>query len=209
MCDVHALASEAAELEAETEKFLDEALITDIQDTPLTTLEDVIDERRDAKERRERVHQRAKEMLEQELAKQKHEREVKELEDAINVTQQPDDVLAAGKAASKREGKKSVPTASAAAPSAEPIASAEGSEEISVEEAAAALPFKLESTSLKNRDVNPYVLNLTEFLPEQEATRHARDLKAENEILRACLSGAGKKANAFESYLRRSSHTAL
>ena len=39
MHDVHALAAVAASLENETEKFLDDALITDIKDTPLTTLD--------------------------------------------------------------------------------------------------------------------------------------------------------------------------
>ena len=38
MCDVHAIASQAADLEAETEKFLDDVLITDIHSTPLMTM---------------------------------------------------------------------------------------------------------------------------------------------------------------------------
>ena len=37
--DVHALASEAADLEAQTEQFFDQVLITEINETPLTTLD--------------------------------------------------------------------------------------------------------------------------------------------------------------------------
>ena len=55
---------------------------------------------------------------------------------------------------------------------------------------------------------NPYVLDMTEFMPEMDATRKARELRAENEALRACLKN-GKAPKAFEQYLRRSSHTAV
>lgn len=206
MCDVHAIAAEASALEAETEKFLDDALISDIQDTPLTTIESVLEERREAQERRERVDQRTKEMLEVEMAKQKHEKDVKALQEAISETQPPAAPPSAAPPKSKREGKKSA--AAAAAPSA-----ADDAESTATAAAAAELPFKLESASLRTRDANPYVLNLTEFMPETEASRQARDLKAENELLRKCLSDAkaGKKSNAFEGYLRggRSTHTGL
>ena len=114
--DVHAIASEAAELEAETEKFLDEALITDFQETPLTTMEDVLEERREAAESRDRVKQRAKELLEQEIAKEKHAREVKELEEAVGVAAQP---LPAVPGVNDKGKGKSKASAPAGAPAAE------------------------------------------------------------------------------------------
>ena len=75
---------------------------------------------------------------------------------------------------------------------------------------AASLPFKLESLGVaKSREQNPYVLNVTDFVPEVQATRSARELKAENEVLRACLKDARSNPKAFESYLRRSTQTTL
>ena len=188
-----AITEEASALEAETEKFLDEALISDFQETPLTTLESVIEERQQANERRDRVQSRAKELLELEIAKEKHEKEVKDLEDAISATAQP-------AAPSGAAGKKKKEAAAAAAPAAE---SSSAADDFLLK---TSMPFKLESADRK--DLNPYVLNLTEFLPEVETTRKARDLRAENELLKACLKNA-KGPNAFQDYLRRSSHTTL
>jgi len=193
MCDVHALASEAAQLEAETEKFLDEALISSMRDAPLTTLDAVLSERQEAAERSVRVGNRAKELMEAEMAKARHEREVKELEEAISVTAPPPSSAAGKKRASP-------PLANSPTP-APPLS--ESTEEAA---AAAALPFELESA--QRQPPNPYILNLTEFVPEVEATRQARDLKKENEVLRACLQ-VGVRPNAFEGYLRRSTHTSL
>jgi len=212
--DVHALASIAADLEAETEKLLDEALIADFQETPLTTLEDVLEERREAGERLERWQIRAKELLDTELAKEKHEREVKDLEEAISVTQQPVPSTATG---GKRDTKQRA-AAAAAAPGAAGATDCSFSssstitgkaDSIAAAATSAALPFKLHSAEQRSQDVNPYVLNLTEFVPETEATRVAKDLRAENEILKRCLSNTNKEPNAFESYLRRSAHTSL
>ena len=203
MCDVHALASQAAELEAEMEKFFDDALISDIKETPLTTVDGVLEDRNQAKEQRERVQRRAKEMLDEDLEKEKQAREVKDLEEAISVTKVSEPAVAA--VTKKKDGKK--PAAAAAAPSSDDAAAADA--KASATAAAAELPFKLESLGvMRSREANPYVLNLTEFLPEQEATRQARDLKAENELLRKCLADAqkGKGGNAFEGFLRRNAH---
>jgi len=203
--DVHAIAAEAADLEAQTEQFFDHALITDFQETPLTTLDDVLEERREAAERRERVQSRAKELLDEEMSKRKHERELKDLEEAITATQQPAPaVTGAASSAGKREAQR---RSAAAAPAADAPTAAEA--ESAVASATSSLPFKLESAGTRaNRDANPYVLNLTEFVSEGEATRQARELHAENELLRKCL-GDAKRPGAFESYLRSSRHTAL
>ena len=198
--DVHELARVAAELEAETEKLLDETLIADIQETPLVTVDAVLGEREEAKERRERVESRAKEMLEEELAKQRHEREVKDLEEAISVTQKP--IAKATTAAARKPPSASAPAAASPEPE---------------EEAPPTAPFQLASANVRKnvraREANPYVLNLTEFVPETEATRKARDLRKETELLKACLADAklAGRPNAFESYLKRgaSTHAAL
>ena len=198
--DVHAIASEAAELEAETEKFLDEALITDFQETPLTTMEDVLEERREAAESRDRVKQRAKELLEQEIAKEKHAREVKELEEAVGVAAQP--LPAVPGVNDKGKGK-----SKASAPAGAPAAEEESADGASV----SSLPFELESVGkMRAAEWNPYTLNLTEFMNSGEATRKARDLQAENELLKKCLQDSRTgRANAFEGYLKRGAHTSL
>ena len=190
--DVHALAAEAAARTAEVEKFFDDVLIDDFKATPLNTMEEVLGERKERDERASRLAARTKELMDEEIAKQKHEREVKELEEVakeLTATEAKD-----GKPGSKsgsRSGGAGSSSSSAAAADAEP----------------APAPFKLESAGRKKSEVNnPYVLNLTEFVPEQEATRAARDLRAENDVLRACLKDT-KNPKAFESYLRRSTHT--
>ena len=196
--DVHELARLAAELEAETEKLFDETLIADIQETPLVTLDAVLEEREEAKERRDRVAGRAKEMLEEELAKERHEREVKDLEEAISVTQKP--IAKATTAAARKPPSASAPAAASPEPE---------------EEVPPTAPFELASANVRanvrEREANPYVLNLTEFVPETEATRQARDLRKETELLKACLADAKQRPNAFESYLKRgaSTHAAL
>jgi hypothetical protein len=216
--DVHALASVAAEFEASVEKFLDEALISDIRETPLITLDGVLDDRREREERLDRIRGRTKELMDEELAKEKHEREVRELEEAISTSSQPVPVpKQRERRPSRRDAAEAPATTAAAAPAAAPAAegppppaaavAADGEEVAAV---AASLPFKLESAGVaRSREQNPYVLNMTDFVPEVQATRSARDLKAENEVLRACLKGARSDPKAFESYLRRSTQTTL
>ena len=138
-----AITEEASALEAETEKFLDEALISDFQETPLTTLESVIEERQQANERRDRVQSRAKELLELEIAKEKHEKEVKDLEDAISATAQP---AAPSGAAGK---KKKEAAAAAAAPAAE---SSSAADDFLLK---TSMPFKLESADRNNSSGGP------------------------------------------------------
>lgn len=208
--DVHALASEAAEFEASVERFFDDALITDIKDTPLTTLDGVLEERREREERMDRVRGRAKELLEEELAKERHERELRELKDAISVAQ-PEDANAsstAGGAASSsssvqqqsqpHQRRKATPggvgaTAESVASGARATAAAPTTE----------LPFELEGAG-RSRELNPYVANFTDFVAEVEASRQARELRAESELLRQCLQGANaRRSKAFEPYRAR------
>ena len=217
--DVHALASEAADLEAQTEQFFDQVLITEINETPLTTLDGVLDERFEATQRRDRFHARHKELLAEELAKQKHEREVKDLEDAINTTNQPMPINNKGNGKSKLASVSMIEKSVAAAPSDEKPKDGrspspeEAAPSAAVAAIAATLPFQLESLKGERaRDANPYVLNLTEFVPETEATRQARELRAESDLLRKCLEGHNSsKPRAFEGYLKhsRSAHHAL
>ena len=67
-------AAQATAHAAEVEKFLDQALIDDIQQTPLTTLEGVLESRREAEERSARLAARSKELLQEELEKDGHKK---------------------------------------------------------------------------------------------------------------------------------------
>jgi hypothetical protein len=184
------IASEAAVIEADIEKFLDEALITAFRETPLHTMENVLEERRWRSEREERVSSRAKEFLAEEVAKERHARELRELEEAITTTKEPLE-------ASGKEGGKG---SKAGAPSAE---------DASWSAAIASAPFKLEAAG-RSRDMKPYMANLTDFVTEGESSRNIRELQAENELLRKCLGeGGANEPKAFESYLRRARGGAL
>ena len=59
----HALASEAADMEASVERFLDESLIDEFKSTPLQTMEDVLAQQQEADERRMRVKTRAGQLI--------------------------------------------------------------------------------------------------------------------------------------------------
>ena len=61
--NVHELAREGNELDAQIEKFFDDVLIDDIQQTPLVTIEGVIRERHERDELHTRLRARAQEML--------------------------------------------------------------------------------------------------------------------------------------------------
>jgi hypothetical protein len=61
--DVHDVARQGTELDAQIEKFFDDVLIDDIQQTPLITIEGVLQERRERDERQTRLRSRAQEML--------------------------------------------------------------------------------------------------------------------------------------------------
>ena len=201
--DVHELAAMATRFEADVEKFLDDALIADVKSTALTTLDGVLEGRRERDERSERIQNRTKELLDEELAKQKHERELKDLEEAIAVTQQPVPGSAVG---GKRERRASAGPGATAAPATEAATSV-----LAVENDATVppAPFKLESETRKTNAQNPYVLNMTDFLSENVATRQARDLRTENELLRKCMSGDKRAPKAFETYLKRSAHSSI
>ena len=68
---------------------MDEALIAEFRETPLHTLDDVLQERRERNERDERVRGRAKELLDEELEKRRQAKELRELEEAITASQAP------------------------------------------------------------------------------------------------------------------------
>lgn len=204
--DVHALAAVATKFEADVEKFLDDALIADVTSTPLTTLDDVLAERQDRQQREERLKSRRGEFLEEELAKQRHEREVKELEEAVAVTQQPMPgaplpIGANGQRSRRASAGPGAEKGNAVAAAAAEVEAAR--RELEAVEANVAPPFKLESASRKTDAQNPYVLNLTDFLPEVQSTRQARELRAENDILRKCLGDNARQPKAFEAYLKR------
>jgi len=169
-------AAQATAHAAEVEKFLDQALIDDIQQTPLTTLEGVLESRREAEERSARLAARSKELLQEELEKDGHKKEVKALADAIADTAAEE----------------------AAKPAAPDMAThdANGRRIEKAADKADAMRRQL------LRESKPYVANFSDFLPEAEANRKARELKEENELLRKCLVRE-TKADAFDSYIRK------
>ena len=81
----HELAAKAVENAAAVEKFFDDVLIDDFKATPLTNLDEVLDERKERAERLESLASRTKELLDEELAQEKHKQEVKDLEEAISI----------------------------------------------------------------------------------------------------------------------------
>ncbi len=183
----HALASEATEMEASVERFLDEALIDEFKSTPLHTLEGVLEERKELEERRERIRARSEQLLKEELAKQKHEREVQELQDAIKEREAEDaKVVAASKAKPGPTGRRSgAPDGSGAGAGAPPPA---------------ATQTKLTGAG-RSKNLKPYVYDHTDFLGAADANRNASALKKENDMLRQCLQDS-RKPGAFEAYLR-------
>ena len=232
--DVHAIAEEANQIEASIEKFFDEALIGDFQQTPLHTLEGVLEERRERCERDERIRGRAQELLREELEKGRQAKELKELEDAISASQAPPPaaVAAVTAAAAARGGKErggsgggsreprgaaSASASAASAPAAAPAAAEVGGGAAADDDAAppstwaeavATAPVKLEGAG-KSHGLKPYVANLTDFVGEGEASRHVRELRAESELLRKCMGESRDKPNAFQEFLKRGRGAAL
>lgn len=197
---VHAPARlQAADIEASIEKFLDDALLTDFRETPLNTIDSVLESRRERREQLDRVHERTQELLREEQAKKRHAMELRELEDAINVTKQPEGGRPPSHAQKERE--KGGEGASAAAPSSDLAADS------TTGAATLDLPFKLEGSG-RSKKLNPYVANFSEFVAEGLATRNARDLRSENELLRKCLSDP-RNPKAFDSYIRAAKGNSL
>ena len=178
-----ALAAEAAEMEASVERFLDEAMIEEFKTTPLHTLEGVLEERKELEERRARIRSRSDQLMHEELAKQRHDREVQELQDAIK-ERGAEDAVAASKAKPGPTGRRAATPEpdSAAAPST-----------MHAELAGAG----------RSKSLKPYVYNHTEFVSTADSNRHSSTLQAENEMLRRCLQDS-RTPGAFESYLRAS-----
>mmetsp|Transcript_4194 Transcript_4194/g.13803 ORF Transcript_4194/g.13803 Transcript_4194/m.13803 type:complete len:179 (+) Transcript_4194:227-763(+) len=87
--DVHKLAAEAGLIEADIEKFLDDSLIGDINSAAdAEELEASMLERRDQRAAKARVAERAAELLAAELAKERHEAELRQLKEAVNTTRE-------------------------------------------------------------------------------------------------------------------------
>ena len=145
----HAMAAEAAEMEASVERFLDEAMIEEFKTTPLHTLEGVLEERRELEERRARIRSRSEQLMQEELANQRHEKEVQELQDAIKERGAEDAVAA--KAKPGPTGRR------AAAP--EP-------------EAVVTLPGVELTGAGRSKNLKPYVYNHTEFVSTVDSSRH-------------------------------------
>ena len=162
-------------MEATVERFLDESLIAEFKDTPLHTMEEVLAERKDAEERRQRLATRADELMQQELAKQRHEKDVLGLQEAIAERAAEDSAASRAKhAPTSAKGGAPAPAASSSQ--------------------------KLVGAG-RSKQLKPYVYNHTEFVTSADANRHARNLKGENELLRRCLQDP-RKPGAFEEYLR-------
>lgn len=191
----HALAAAAAENEAAVERFLDESLIDEFKSTPLHTLEGVLEQRREAEERRVRLAARADELMQEELAKRRHDRELRELQDAIAESAEETSASALGgraRSSSKLEAARSLPTKGARS-SGPPSADAGPP---------SALQSKLEGAG-RSKSLKPYVYNHTEFVGTADANRHLGGLRKENELLRKCLQDS-RTPGAFDQYLKTS-----
>lgn len=147
----HAMAAEAAEMEASVERFLDEAMIEEFKATPLHTLEGVLEERKELEERAARIRSRSEQLMQEDLANRRHEKEVQELQDAIK-ERGAEDVVAA-KAKPGAAGRR------AATP-----------EPDSVELAAALLGVELTGAG-RSKNLKPYVYNHTEFVSTADSSR--------------------------------------
>lgn len=192
--DVHRLAQEANEIEASIERFLDEALITEMREAPLTTMEDVMEERRSRELSTARVHDRAKELLKEELSKAEHERDVEELERAVAASKQPaSDASKAGAASEESETSRLHAEA--------PVKLNGAGCSKGLKPCVRPCPLPLASATprvpVRARTARRYLADLTEFVPEGEASRKARTLREENDLLRKCLADAGNP-RAFE-----------
>ena len=143
----HALAAVAAEMEASVERFLDEAMIEEFKTTPLHTMEGVLEERKGLEERRARIQSRSEQLMQEELANQRHEKEVQELQDAI-----------------KERGAEDAVAASRAKPGRRVAA-----QEL---ESAATLPGIELTGAGRSKNLKPYVYNHTEFVSTADSSRH-------------------------------------
>lgn len=191
----HAIASEAAENEAALERFLDESLLDDFKSTPLHTMEGVLEQRQELEERRARLAARSDELMKEELAKRRHDKELRELQDAITERAAEDASAATapggrGAKPSKLEAARSLP--SKGARSAGPPSADAGPP--------SALQSKLEGAG-RSKNLKPYVYNHTEFVGTADANRHLNGLKKENDLLRKCLQDS-RKPGAFDHYLK-------
>lgn len=154
------------------------------------------------------MQSRTKEMLQEELEKQKQAKELKALEEAISASQAPPP----SRSAKERAGKSAGAPSDASDPSAEggnggdgSSSSGSGEDTSSWAAAVATAPVKLEGAG-RSHNIKPYFANLTDFVAEGEACRQVRELQAESELLRKCLADS-KQPRAFESYLKMSKGT--
>lgn len=88
--DVHSIASRAAEFEATVERFLDEAIISDVSSAMSgAAVDETLEIRREQQSRMQRVHERATQLMEEHVAKNRHAQEVRELEEAVSISRRP------------------------------------------------------------------------------------------------------------------------
>lgn len=192
------LAAEANDLQASVERFLDEAMIEDMRQTPLTTVEEVLEERSARRERDQRVLARAAELRDEDAAKERHAAELRDLEEIV-ATSTPAE---GGRPGSRQAGPAEQRRQADAARKAEAAAARAGAEDVNDPSWAAAVataPVKLEGAG-RSKGLTPYVPDLSEFAPEPERNRQRERLEAENELLRKCLAN-GRDPKAFQSYL--------
>ena len=192
----YALDAEATDMEAAVERFMDESLLEDFNTTPLHTMEDVLEERRKLEERRERIRSRSEQLLKEELATRKHEKEVQELQDAIKEREAEDAKAAASSGKAKLGG----PASRGRGAGAAATAAAEGLKDGTPAPTGAVTKLTAAGCS---KNLKPYVYDHTDFVAQGDANRNSSKLKNENEMLRKCLQGAdARKPGAFEAYLR-------
>ena len=189
---------QAAEIEASVEKFLDQVLIADFKETPLYTIEGVLEERRERDERQQRVHRRAKELFDEEMVKERHAKELRDLEEAITATKLPEGVGRPG-SQQQQDGDVSTRKERRTDATAPPSAAASDAPLSSLTVSA---PFKLSGAGRSSK-LKPYVPDTSEFISEGEASRTIQQLRAESELLRKCFSD-GRNPKAFEGFLRNS-----
>lgn len=87
----HEVAAQATAHEAVVERFLDESLISDMSDAMSSAaVDETLDNRREQQLRQKRLHDRAIELMQEELAKERHAKEVRELSDAVSASREPE-----------------------------------------------------------------------------------------------------------------------
>ena len=184
--DVHEIAARASRFDAEVEQFLDEQIIGDIHSAAdAEEREAALRQRREQRAARARISERAAELLQAELTRERHETELHQLQEAV---------------ASNRDARPPTPAGS-------------GARAAGAAAGRVAKPYVDDLTNFvstrhpplssprNRRDRPPSPTQPARPAGEAEAASSARALREENELLRRCLSGTAAKPDAFQSYL--------